>query len=282
MLEKLTDEQRKMIPVVKDEWISFMHDSSFNKEQCIKGITWLYELCGYKKPKIIIADSPKACKMIAKKLGDENPEFSYYGNLSDYHWLSFYEYFKKIGVKFNTEKFDKFLALIKSGVYDMIQYETHCIVSKKPDIIKTNQTGLHSIEGPAIHFRDGFELYYLDGVKFEKKLWKKIATRKIKAKELLKIDNIEQRYIGMKYIGASILFKEFDTKLIETSAKGNSLYSMDGVIPNRTLKILNYKCTTTGREYWKFVPDKMMNADEAQAWSHNMTLEQYLNITKEA
>ena len=62
------------------------------------------------------------------------------------------------------------------------------------------------------------------------------------AGEILKLENIEQRYAAMKYIGAKNLFNEFKTELISETEKGNKLYTIYDLIPQKPQKILNYKC----------------------------------------
>ncbi len=88
--------------------------------------------------------------------------FCSYGNVSDYGWVSYYDFFNKIG-KFDNEDFFKFRDLMASGLYDMIQLEDYCIVSEMPTLIKRNEKNdLHSTTSPAIAFADGSKLYFIN------------------------------------------------------------------------------------------------------------------------
>ena len=55
-------------------------------------------------------------------------------------------------------------------------------------------------------------------------------------------------------------------ELIDASRRGNELYSIDTIIPGRTLKILKYRDPSTDQLYISFVPDDLEKADDAMAW----------------
>ena len=61
-IEKLTEDQIELMHQVKDEWLNrfFSCKTELNKEECIKGVNWMYQLAGYKNPIIIFVDSPMA------------------------------------------------------------------------------------------------------------------------------------------------------------------------------------------------------------------------------
>ena len=88
--------------------------------------------------------------------------FSTYGNIWDFGWLSFYDFFARIGIKHKVKAFAAFRTLMQSGLYDMIQLDGACIVSEMPtEIHRDNRGRLHNVEGPAIKFGDGYEMYSL-------------------------------------------------------------------------------------------------------------------------
>jgi hypothetical protein len=68
--------------------------------------------------------------------------------------------------------------------------------------------------------------------------------------------------------------------------KGNELYKIpQGEIFREDAYYLKYKDPSTDRVYMKGVPPEIgqnKNADYAQAWSHNLTLEEYINLTAQA
>jgi len=150
-------------------------------------------------------------------------------------------------------------------------------------IIKIDEkNNFHSLTEPAIRWKKGKEFYYLWGVKFDKELWEKVVSKEISAIDALKIENIEQRYATLKYLGAEKLLKDLNAELIDKSEKGNELYVLKGIIPNKEIKLLKYDCPSTKRIYTKFVPFEMTKADEAQAWSFSLELKEYQNLTAES
>jgi hypothetical protein len=73
-----------------------------------------------------------------------------------------------------------------------------------------------------------------------------------------------------------------DTELIDASRRGNELYSIDSIIPGRTLKILKYKDASTRQPYISFVPNYMEKADEAMAWKFSLSGNEYGMLGGEA
>ena len=63
MLNKLMSEQEILIEQTKNEWLNkFFSCKSIDKDKAIKGINWLYDLAGFKKPLIFFVDSPLAAQ----------------------------------------------------------------------------------------------------------------------------------------------------------------------------------------------------------------------------
>lgn len=102
----------------------------------------------------------------AKKL--EYTGFSNYGSINDYGWVAFYDFFTRIGI-INHDGFNKFVKLLKTNIYSIIQLDRVCIVCELPEFVNRDKKGqLHSTNGPAIKWRDGYELFYLYGTPFAK------------------------------------------------------------------------------------------------------------------
>lgn len=74
------------------------------------------------------------------------------------------------------------------------------MVCARPKFIGRNSQGrLHSDERKAISWPDGWGLYFLNGVKFDEELWKKVVSRKMPFSEILAIKDIDQRRQAIKY-----------------------------------------------------------------------------------
>ena len=223
-------------------------------------------------------------------------EFEKFGGMA---WrsgfLAKFEFYQKLGLfklKNHEEKlFKDFTGIVKSGVWDMVFLPAVCIVCSCPKAKRDDDNRLHSITSKAVEFNSGYGEYVLHGTWFTDNvdLFKKITKRELSAKEILGIENIEFRNAAIRHYGLDAVFGELDTTLIDKSDRGNELYSVKDIHPDRPVLYLKYNdISPTGRVFVKGVPDKddsgaeIKTADHAQAWSHNMTLEEYQDMEVES
>ena len=338
MLEKLTKAQEKLMHQVIEEWLSyFFSGQEIDKDKAQKGIEWLYEFSGLKKPQVIFVDSPLAVQIavnmlqgkkrnqvwnqvrnqvrnqvwnqvgnqvwnqVGNQVGNqvwnqvwnqvrnqvrnqvENQKmefftFAYYGSSSDFGWISFYDFFDRIGIKLTNENFYKFMELMRSGIYDMVQLDGLCIVASLPKIVRRNtQNFMHSDEFPAIEWRDGFKLHYLNGVFFPEDLWKQVVSKEMPFEDILKIEDIDQRTQAMRYGDPLKFFKHVGATEIDTYTKytkenkaiNYSLYKIPkGDIFRTDAYYMLYLCPSTDKTYMSGVPE-FKTVAEAMAWKQS-------------
>ncbi len=199
-------------------------------------------------------------------------DFALYGSCSDYGWVSFYDYFTRIGV-INHEKFNHFKSLIESGVYDMIQFDKLAIVCENPQFIKRNNNGrLHCTTGPAIGWADGYELYFINGRLMPESILKNRITRE----QFINEKNAEikggmyeilgQRGV-MNLLGASvvdtktIVHKNGDIETVELLKTSDTFPEID----NQPLAWVKMVCPSTGTNYLQGVEPHHTNALDAIA-----------------
>jgi hypothetical protein len=206
--------------------------------------------------------------------------FCRYGNISDYGWISFYSAMQKIGVKYSID-FKNYIKLYDSGIFTMIMAERICAFCPMPTILNKDIISgkLHDTKDYSIQWSDGYKLAFVNGFYIDYELFEKFKSG-MSLSELMQIPNIEQRYALMKEVDKKLML--INATLISETVRGNRLFAIEKIIPNKTIKMLNYKCPSTGREYFKFVPYEMINADKAQAWCHHYTLEEYLELINES
>ena len=302
-VEKLTLEQEAAIPDYIKSWIDRLDKSAkLDREAATQGAKWLYKFCKLKEPLVVFVSSPMAAQIAAglfKNLaqvraqvwaqvrGQELFSFCSYGSFcSDAHWIAFYRYFQKFNVcKIENDAFESFSKLIETNVYDVIQLDGAYIGCEMPiEVHRDSQHRLHSTGGMAIKWSDGWGIYSLWGVTFDKELFDKVTNRQITAKEVLTLKNIEQRMAALRFLGAESVIEAAESALLNESSKGNKLYSLSGITDQKEYA-LRYKCPSTGREYVSFV-DPMIgakkDADLAMAWKFNLSKEEYLSIEKES
>ena len=189
-------------------------------------------------------------------------------------------------MKLECEKWPPFRDLMKLGIFSMIQLKGLCIVSEMPTEVRRESmenTRLHSTESPAVKFADGYEVYRLWGVRFEKDIFDKVTSGQMPAKEVVNLENIEQRMAALRLLGAEKILSDLDSRL-EHEEGGYQLYSVHNMT-QRVEYALKYKCPTTAREYVSFVRPEVgekKDAIHAIASKWSMTKEQYLNLAGHA
>ena len=306
-IEQLTSEQEAKMIEVRNFWLDFIFSckNTLNKEQAKEGINFIYKLTNLSSPEIIYVDSPLGCifmQYILRNLdnvGDnvrdnvwanvgnnvgnnvwinvggnvggndeDNYKFSSYGNISDYGWIAFYDFFTQIGV-INNDNFNKFKKLLLSGVYDMIQLENICIVCGLPDRINRDVNGrLHSESNSAIHFLDGYEQYYWHGISVPSEwIRNKLSITK---DTIINEKNAEKRRCLQEILGNEFI-KLLDIEIIDKDTEGNlpiELYRTvnSDNLTNEYIYYLKVICPSTLREYFLCVPE-CKNVWEAKAWT---------------
>jgi len=74
------------------------------------------------------------------------------------------------------------------------------IVCERPSEIHRNEKGLlHNARGLAIKYPDGYGFYVLNGVRFPEKLFLKVTSGKMPFKEILAIEDTDQRTQAMRF-----------------------------------------------------------------------------------
>ena len=214
-------------------------------------------------------------------------DFSWRELGNDAGWVSFYDYFTEIKILKN-KNFNSYLKYMKSGVFMSIFAENYAFVCRRPKSIKRNSnSALHSDNSPAIEWRDGYKLHYLNGVSFPEELWTKVISKQMPFEEILAIKNIDQRVQAMKYGNEEEFLKNTKAELLDKSERRNELWFIPKSSGLFTIDayFLKYTCPSTGRVYMSGIdPEigKEKKADLAQSWKHGFTLENYLNLQIEA
>ena len=216
---------------------------------------------------------------VRDQVGDQEMEyqsFSGYGNIWDYGWVSFYDFFTQIGV-IDHEGFNQFKNVLLSGIYDMIQLNGYCIVSSLPKRIVRNASGrLHNPTGPAIEFADGYAQYYVNGRALPAWIWEKASAGEITKGMFLKEPNSEIKggiyeVLGQKKMMDLLGAVEIDTRTI--THKNGDLETVKLLktterfeeIDNQPFAWVSMVCPSTGSQYLQGVEPHHTNAIEAIA-----------------
>lgn len=187
----------------------------------------------------------------------------------DAFWLSFYEFGRKIGVKYTcADHFDAYLQYAQNAGI-MFAYDGIALISDRPEVLRfDNERRLHCENGPAVRFRDGWSVHAWHGQRVPAEWIESPET--LTAKVALTWENIEQRRAACEILGWNNVLKELNAKEIDADGDPQIGRLLEVDIPEigkeRFLQVL----CGTGREFALPVPPDMRTALEAQAWTWGM------------
>ena len=153
----------------------------------------------------------------------------------------------------------------------MIQLDGLVIICSQPsEINRDGENRMHSINGPSIKWRDGYKLWYLNGIYFEYELWEKVISGKMSAREVLDIENTEQRRVAYDLMDKKKLQNLPDFKVLD-EAKDNlgkpmRVYQFTHKLFPNLAKIFHCVDASTDREYHLFTDKNTCNEAKAAMW----------------
>lgn len=203
---------------------------------------------------------------------------------SEQYFGAGFEMFYSLDTKFNKRIYDFY----NKGIFAIEHFEKELFICANPVAMRFDDKGrLSGGEKAAIEFADGNDMYFARDVFFDAKTWKKITSRKMPINEILSLPNVEQRSVAIEFMGPESLLDHSDAVIISGPTKrGNTLYDLKLKMgeSNRwndggeyTYKLLRYGCPSTDRQYASFIPEEISDADEAMAWKHRLTKDEYIN-----
>ena len=195
------------------------------------------------------------------------------------HWYIYQKYYFDNGLLLQ----DKYSELLNSylemaiDAWAVYYSDDIAIVSRKPEI-KRNNGRLHSTNSPAVLFKDGYEIHYINGVYFPKELFEKLTQYKMSFAEILAIVDVDQRNQALRFVGdkeRDKFLEHVKAEVLDTyekeSINGNKVYYKlyklpKGEIFQEDTKAMWYTCPSTGMSNFSGVPSTMMKVDESMAW----------------
>ena len=165
-------------------------------------------------------------------------------------------------------------ALLSSRIGIVVKTKAAVYGVRFPDIRVNARGRLHSEVGPAVWWDEEDSGYWLHGKDFRKDLWEKVTGRWISAEDVLSEMDPMRQDIIFAMVGAEEVHSLLRPFLLHKSKRGNELYVVfrDGSAP---IKLLRYRCPSTGRRYVKYVPPGSFDADAAMAWCLRLSRTEY-------
>lgn len=130
-------------------------------------------------------------------------------------WVSFYEYFKTIGIV-EHNLFNKYVDYMNSGVFMSIFLDGLAVVCRCPSfVMRDDRYRLHCTTDAAIAWTSGYKQHYVHGVFFDEDLFRTIfIDKKYSSKDILSIKNHEQKAAVIQVFGFEEIIDEIKDKKI--------------------------------------------------------------------
>ena len=209
-------------------------------------------------------------------------------------WLMFYKYIRDVLGAKSKKSPDTLVELSRcAGWWWAVEKNNKLtiVIADRPDILEVDSDGrLHCEDGPAVRYRDGFELYYWHGTAVEK-AWI-VDKESIDPSLVMTHSNAELRRVLIEIVGLNKALDVLGYRVIQEDEDpeiGSLIeYNIPGVDePQRALKVLCPKTAPGGRIFMMPLPplsdtenggDTIVSALHAQAWMVNLPIETIRNI----
>lgn len=216
MKNELTAEEMVLLNEYYDEGVKIIYcTDDADRKTAEATITNIYRKEKHEPPTFVWVDSPKQAKEMILKLKGEWFLTDLWGQ-HDIYWIQHYRFAEAIGAKYAPEDSDylnnTWYPLAKSAMW-WWPFDTHCIICNRPKEIHVDDSAeLHNETGPAMSFRDGLELYVINGNEVPKFVVMEPET--ITLKHIEDTENAEVRRIMIMRMGADKYLKAIGAKLI--------------------------------------------------------------------
>ena len=267
IVTELTKEQEKMIPVYLKKWLKLgLTTDEIDQAKAEAAVKWMYEFVGENVPKEFEHhQSPMACQRAANKdLGNTKSEVIQSVNLK-YWWSGYYGFYDYVLNEIFPDKkgeFPLFKNVIEviSDVGYIVPIDGKVFISDNPcKILKDEQGRLHSLDGKALEYRDGFGVYSLDGIRLTEVEFDNVIKQE-NADKIIAIKNVEVRLVAIKYFGIGNMRVQLNAKTVDKTAV-YELYSIE--LEGSREMVLRMKNPSEDKWHDEFVPPDTKSIEDA-------------------
>jgi hypothetical protein len=191
-----------------------------------------------------------------------------YGS-QDAGWLSYFQFFKTIGLVSGTSPISGLLELAQSCGW-VFPFQGAIILTERPNkLVRDELHNLHCEDGPALSYPDGFSIYAWHGVRVPERVI--LTPELITPKEVLNENNQEVRRVMLERYGWDRVLADFEATEINTDRFG-TLYQTDKLGTylegeDAIAKFVKVRDPSTDRVYALRVPPTIETAQAAVAWT---------------
>lgn len=313
MLNQLTPEQEALIPVVRDEWINraLGGDTSLDVNMCTIPLKTFYASANIDEtPPVMVLGSPLACQYAANLIiKDPNAiktqagrnklitkaetaaiteaglgfaltyvDFLYWFTLAgDCWWLSWADYFTKIGIVDNKE-FEELKQFALAGIWDAILLPNAALLCRRPlKVNRDEENRLHNMTGPAVDWQDGSTNWFLHGMAIDR-AWVE-NPKSITVEQVLAQENVELRRAMITLMGMPRFVSESKAEVLHNDTDASNMPRRLLRIPSgpddEPIMLVEVNCPSTGKVAHLRVPPTTTACSEAVAWTFGLKVDDY-------
>jgi hypothetical protein len=201
----------------------------------------------------------------------------------------------------NHTELDWLVHCIDGGACFVLCADEICFVSKYPRVDFDDTGMIHSEERAAFEHSQ-IKRYCLRGINYEKPMWEKIVSRTVNGKEIIALENTEQKSVAIQFLGLEHILKDCRATVLAEQKMEHGVYQVIEVdleddatveVPGnfswgarrfvgaqrpQWARFVKVVCTTTGKETFLRVDPRNEHTKDpmgAIAWTFNMTKNQY-------
>ncbi|MDG6918576.1 MAG: hypothetical protein JRN62_03965 [Nitrososphaerota archaeon] len=211
------------------------------------------------------------------------------GLIPDGGWLAESDFYDEACGLVIGDDLKRYQSFLKRGIYAITAFRNLAVILNAPREIHMNEDyRLHSISKPAISWRDGDKGYYLHGVRFPEDVWAAVKDRKMPARDVVGLRNIEQRTVALRIIGYDRVLEELGVKVLDKKDtvnkwNGRKLHyelveaDLQDDRPWLKARFIKVQCPSTSKVTLLRVNpgDRTATVNEAVAWTFGMRPEEY-------
>jgi hypothetical protein len=148
------------------------------------------------------------------------------------------------------------------------------IIVRRPRVLARDADGrLHSATGKCVEYRDGWGFYAWHGVRVPERVIH--APETLTREDFLGENDVEVRRVIQERMGDRFV-STLGGQVIDTGPRG-TLYEvrLPGDDPEGVARYVQLQDASTARQYFLRVPSTIQTAEEAVAWSFQLTVEEY-------
>ena len=289
-VERLTQEQEAMLPVIRDKWLKIgLSCEPCDFERAKAGAIMAYKAAGLEPPKLfLVADSPVSGAIMATMLkgqeaqvGDQvraqvraQVEAQVWAQVGDQvraqvgaqvygahdaNWLGFYNFFSETDTC-DTSKLNGLWEIAQScGWWHPMQGAV--IFQHRHDAVHLIDGQLHNDLGPSVHYRDGLSVWSIRGVRVDEQIVMKPETQTIK--QINGESNAEIKRIRIERYGWENYLRKTDARVLE-ERQNDIEATVESLMQAGDMRVLVGACPSTGRVYAMEVDPSCDNCDAAK------------------